>query len=112
MLSFAEKRQAQKSVVDQNKILTSNPSFSEKRQSQKIKSEALALLGKISVKQSTEDSETEKTELASNGGEIDNSDFGLKASGIKTREKINAQVASITDQIRAGRDPKTLTTDE
>ncbi|QFY42990.1 N-6 DNA methylase [Candidatus Methylospira mobilis] len=38
--------------------------------------------------------------------------FGLQASGVKTREKINAQVSAITDQIRAGRNPATLTDDE
>jgi len=43
---------------------------------------------------------------------IDNSSYGLQASGIKTREKINAQVTAITDQIRAGRDPSTLNPEE
>jgi len=40
------------------------------------------------------------------------SDFGLKASGRKTRERINAQVAGIVAQIQAGKDPKTLTPEE
>jgi len=39
--------------------------------------------------------------------------FGLKKSGIKTRERINSQVAGIVDQIRAGsKDAKSLTPDE
>lgn len=40
-------------------------------------------------------------------------DFGLKKSGIKTRERINSQVAGIVEQIRTGaKDAKSLTPDE
>lgn len=120
MLTFAEKRATQAVIIEQNKILAGNPSFTEKRAAQKAKTEALAKLGKVSVKQP---SNTEATEIAvvdektgdqssTDQTNIDNSNFGLQARGIKTREKINSQVTAITDQIRAGRDPKTLTADE
>lgn len=120
MLSFSEKRAIQAIIIEQNKILASKPSFTEKRAAQKAKTEALAKLGKVSVKQpsNTESTEItavdEKTDDQSSTDQtnIDNSNFGLQASGIKTREKINSQVTAITDQIRAGRDPKTLTGDE
>ena len=38
--------------------------------------------------------------------------FGLKRSGIKTRERINSQVSDIVAQIIAGRDPEGLTDEE
>jgi hypothetical protein len=44
-LSFNEKRALQKAVSEQNKILSSNPSFSAKRTAQKAKIEALLKLG-------------------------------------------------------------------
>ena len=42
----------------------------------------------------------------------DDTAFGLQSRGKKTRERINAQVVSITDQVRAGRDPKSLSADD
>lgn len=45
-------------------------------------------------------------------GDGDSSEFGLRARGKKTREKINARVTSITEQLRAGRSPATLTEEE
>ena len=42
----------------------------------------------------------------------DDTAFGLQSRGKKTRERINAQVVSITDQVLAGRDPKTLSADD
>lgn len=47
MLSFSEKRAAQRIIVEQNKILSSSPSFSVKRNAQKIKIEAMAKLGMV-----------------------------------------------------------------
>jgi SNF2 family DNA or RNA helicase len=38
--------------------------------------------------------------------------FGLQASGKKTRERINAAVVDIVTQIKAGKDPKTLTAED
>lgn len=51
MLSFQEKREFQRVIVEQNKVLSGAPSFTAKRQAQKAKTEALSKLGKISVKQ-------------------------------------------------------------
>jgi hypothetical protein len=101
MLSFAEKLKAQRLIAEQNKLLAGNPSFTAKLAAQKLKLEAMAKLGMLG-----------KPETIEPPKEIDNSNFGLQASGIKTREKINAQVKAITDQIRAGKDPATLTADE
>jgi hypothetical protein len=42
----------------------------------------------------------------------DSDDFGLQASGKKTRERINAAVVDIVTQIKAGKDPKTLTAED
>lgn len=50
MISFAEKRSVQSTILKQNKILASNPSFSDKRQAQKVKSEAMIRLGLVSQK--------------------------------------------------------------
>lgn len=95
MISFAEKRAIQNTILEQNKILSGNPSFVAKRQAQKTKSEAMIKLGLVGGNQ-----------------QESGATFGLQSSGIKTREKINAQVASIVDQVNAGKDPKTLTSEE
>lgn len=47
MISFVEKRAIQSTILEQNKILSSNPSFANKRQAQKIKAEAMIKLGLI-----------------------------------------------------------------
>ncbi|KJV08081.1 Eco57I restriction-modification methylase domain-containing protein [Methylocucumis oryzae] len=108
MLSFKEKRELQKIISAQNAILAGNPSFSEKRAAQKAKADALIKLGVVG------DAKEALTPLEEQviSTQVDNSDYGLQASGVKTREKINAQVKSITDLIRAGKDPATLTSDE
>lgn len=135
MLSFSEKRQNQRIIVEQNKILSGSPSFSEKRNAQKVKLVAMAKLGMITSSGAALNNETTETDTApvlpdtgtDTGGdgeavgvseersEVSGQEaqsFGLQKSGIKTREKINAQVKTITDQIRAGKDPSTLTADE
>jgi hypothetical protein len=117
-LTFLEKRALQKIIVEQNKILAANPSFTAKRAAQKAKLDALAKLGKVKQPLNTEGAENQDsganagTESNNGQGNFDNSSFGLLASGVKTREKINAQVKSITDQIRAGKDPSTLSSEE
>lgn len=45
------------------------------------------------------------------GGESE-TEFGLRARGKKTRERLNARVTEITDQLRAGRSPASLTDEE
>ncbi|WP_292992647.1 SNF2-related protein [Nitrosomonas sp.] len=60
MISFAEKRKIQSTILEQNKILSSNPSFADKRQAQKIKSEAMIKLGLVSTGQQTPNAETEQ----------------------------------------------------
>jgi SNF2 family DNA or RNA helicase len=105
-LSFSEKREIQRTVVEQNKILSGSPSFAIKRQAQKVKVEALAQLGKVSKQQSSENQD--QTEVSGKTNE----EFGLTKGGKKTRERINAAVADIVSQIQAGKDPKSLTPDE
>jgi hypothetical protein len=112
-LTFQEKRALQKIIVEQNKILVANPSFTEKRAAQKAKLDALAKLGKVKQPSSMEGAENQGSG-ANTGAESNNDqgNFGLQSGGIKTRERINAQVASLVDQIRAGKDPKSLNSDE
>lgn len=62
MISFAEKRKIQSTILEQNKILSSNPSFINKRQAQKIKSEAMIKLGLVSVSQQAPNAESEKSD--------------------------------------------------
>jgi hypothetical protein len=158
MLNFKQKRELQKLILEQNKILAGAPSFTVKRAAQKAKLDALTQLGAVkkSYAEKLQDleerrnpdgtgktveelaaehtaeiaddpikqpSSAEAAEINTSGdnsglesnedqGKIDNSNFGLQASGIKTREKINAQAKSITDQIRAGKNPSTLTSEE
>lgn len=114
MLSFAKKRELQRIIVEQNKILAGKPSFAEKRQAQKAKTEALAGLGKVSINKalSSEPAEINGVDEKSVDQSKLDQEFGLQKSGIKTRERINSQVASIVDQIQAGRDPNSLTADE
>jgi hypothetical protein len=47
MLTFHQKRQLQKLIIEQNKILAGAPSFAVKRAAQKAKLEALKKLGLI-----------------------------------------------------------------
>lgn len=60
MISFAEKRKIQSTILEQNKILSSNPSFANKRQAQKIKSEAMIKLGLVNTGQQAPIVETEQ----------------------------------------------------
>ena len=62
MISFAEKRVIQSTVLEQNKILSSNPSFANKRQAQKIKAEAMIKLGLVSASQQAPNAESEQSE--------------------------------------------------
>lgn len=62
MISFAEKRKIQSTILEQNKILSSNPSFINKRQAQKIKSEAMIKLGLVSASQQAPNAETEQSD--------------------------------------------------
>lgn len=123
MLSFKEKLALQKIIIEQNAILTGKPGFTVKLAAQKAKLEALQKLGKVKNPDSLSGNNpgnngnnqagngSDSGELSGNQ-EIDNSNFGLQSGGIKTRERINAQVANLVDQIRAGKDPKSLTPDE
>jgi len=47
MLLFSEKRAHQRTIVEQNKILSNSPSFTAKRNAQKTKLEAMAKLGMV-----------------------------------------------------------------
>jgi hypothetical protein len=67
MLSFAEKRQTQRIIVEQNKLLAGNPSFAEKRAAQKIKLEAMTKLGMVGKQPSS----SETTEITGSGGDTD-----------------------------------------
>jgi hypothetical protein len=73
-LTFQEKRALQKIIVEQNKILAANPSFTEKRAAQKAKLDALAKLGK--VKQSSISEGTENQGSGENSGTESNNDQG------------------------------------
>lgn len=64
MLSFSEKRKLQQTILEQNRILASSPSFIVKRQAQKIKSDALIKLGMVAIKQP---SNTERAPVAGSG---------------------------------------------
>ena len=134
MLSFKEKRELQKLILAQNQILAGNPSFSEKRAAQKAKLDALTKLGavgksyaeKLADLQERRDPDGietntdpaviqpsgENSELQLNENPAVEGDFGLKSGGIKTRERINSQVADIVAQVKAGKDPKTLNGEE
>lgn len=60
MISFAEKRKIQSTILEQNKILASNPSFINKRQAQKTKAEAMIKLGLVGTGQQAPIAETEQ----------------------------------------------------
>lgn len=60
MISFAEKRAIQSTILEQNKILASNLSFADKRQAQKIKADAMIKLGLVSTDQQAPNAEIEQ----------------------------------------------------
>lgn len=83
MLSFSDKRNLQQLILEQNKILSRDPSFTVKRQAQKIKAEALIKLGMVVIKQSSN--------TKSNTGAVSGENSGLQPINNQITRRSTAQ---------------------
>ncbi|MBL0011068.1 MAG: hypothetical protein IPP22_08835 [Nitrosomonas sp.] len=115
MISFAEKRVIQSTVLEQNKILSSNPSFANKRQAQKIKAEAMIKLGLVSGGQQEPNTETEQPDEdkpieRKSTAHLYEFDPNRKPA---QRKKDNTAAMALLDRIDSGEiDPNSLTDEQ
>lgn len=108
MLSFSEKRNIQRTIQEQNKILAGSPPFTEKRQAQRIKADAMAKLGLI--KTGTDSQVIAINTVRSSTTQLYEFDPTRKPA---QRKKDNAAAMELLGKIDSGEiDPKKLATEQ
>jgi SNF2 family DNA or RNA helicase len=115
MLSFTEKRKIQQLVIEQNRILSSNPTFDQKRQAQKYK---ISLLAQLKIKPEPivpdqQDTDQQNTPEIPVDTQADNEEVKSRVSTIHLynfdadrkpaqRKRENTAAIALLRQIRAG----------